>query len=131
MNKKFITAWLYHISFVLTSILLSNLFDFYFVAHVHFIKRCSILIQNKLKAMTNTGDEEHFNLLKILKNETNEILHLSLMVNRRFAHSLLASITSKLVLLVIDLYWIYLRIVNSNFNEQFLRTKNTFSFVQP
>lgn len=113
-----LTAWRIHVMFVLLSFIHGNLFDFYYSSRMHFIETCSILIQRKLiSRMMNVNTES----LKLLKETSSELWLLSELLNERFAFTLLTGITTKLALLVIDIYWIYMRVIHSMFNLDFIR----------
>lgn len=59
--------------------------------------------------------------LVLLKEATIKLWQLSEMLNERFAYTLLISVTSKLVVFVIDIYWIYIRIIHNVFTNDFIR----------
>lgn len=101
--------WRFHLILVIPSLILGNLFDFHFTSRVHFIENCSILIQRKLISYTS-GEET---TLELLKQASVELWLLSDLLNRRCSYSLLTSITSRLCIFVVDVYWIYIRVIQS------------------
>lgn len=108
---------------VAPSVILVNLFDFYFASRVHFIEKCSILIQRKLISLLGCGDGE---ALVQLKEASVELWCLSEMLNERFAYAMLITVTSKLAVLVIDIYWVYIRLVHNVFIHFIRKFNNGF-----
>jgi hypothetical protein len=56
-------------------------------------------------------------MLKHLKYTSIELWRLSDILNVRFAYTMLTCVICKLILLVIDIYWIYMRVSNSFFHH--------------
>lgn len=112
-------VWQFHILLILSSTILSNLFDFYFASRLHFIEKCSILIQRKLISYNATTKDGMS--MKLLREMSVELWRLSESLNERFAYSLLTSVTSKLAMLVVHIYWVYMRTLHGNFNFEFVR----------
>lgn len=100
---------------VAPSVILVNLFDFYYASRVHFIEKCSILIQRKLISLWGCDDGEES--LVQLKEASSELWRLSEMLNERFAYTMLVTVAGKLAVLVIDIYWVYIRMVHSVFTH--------------
>lgn len=105
------SVWRLHMLLVAPSVILVNLFDFYFASRVHFIEKCSILIQRKLISLWGCDDGEES--LVQLKEASSELWRLSEMLNERFAYTMLVTVAGKLAVLVIDIYWVYIRMVHS------------------
>jgi hypothetical protein len=103
--------------FIVLSVLVVNLFDFFFASRVHFIEKSSILVQRKLISPMTSGDST----LIQLQEASIELWHLSAMLNERFAYTLLMVVTSKLAVFVIDIYWVYIRVIHSVFNLDLVR----------
>lgn len=78
-----------------------------------------MLIQRKLISIVPNDDGA---LLVSLKEASIELWHLSELLNERFAYSMLISVTSKLAVFVIDIYWVYIRVIHNVFNFHFIRT---------
>lgn len=114
-----LSAWRLHQMFVFQSFILANLFDFYFATRIHFIEDCSILIQRKLNSLMLNGDSAS---LKLMQETSIDLWRLSELLNKRFAYTLLISITTKLVLFIVDIYWVYLRVIHNLLNMDFIRT---------
>jgi hypothetical protein len=104
--------------FILLSVLVVNLFDFFFASRVHFIENSSILVRRKLISPMTSDDST----LIQLQEASIELWHLSEMLNDRFAYTQLMVVTSKLAVLVIDIYWVYIRVIRSFFNMDLVRT---------
>lgn len=115
--------WKFHLSFVMISVFLGNLFDFYYTCHVNFIEKTAICLQCKLKQMFESGNRD-LETLKLLKSTAADVWILSEMINDRFAYSILSSTAFKLFHFVIDFYWIYIRIRLSLYDYYFPRNKN-------
>lgn len=103
---------------VFLSVILMNLFDFYYASCIHFVETRAILIQKKLISLMANNDSAS---LMLLKGTSIELWHLSEMLNERFAYTLLMTVTSKLVIFVIDIYWVYIRIIHSVYDFDFIR----------
>lgn len=124
-------VWRLHITFVIPSVLLINLFDFYFSTCVHFIERNSILVQRKLISLL--ANDDGATLLE-MKETTMELWLLSELLNERFEYTLLVTTTTKLIIFVIDIYWVYVRVIHfEHFNIEFIsmcnKTKSSSSIV--
>lgn len=124
-------VWRLHITFVIPSVLLINLFDFYFSTRVHFIERNSILVQRKLISLLANDDGA---TLMEMKETTMELWLLSELLNERFEYTLLVTTTTKLIIFVIDIYWVYVRVIHfEHFNIEFIsmcnKTKSSSSIV--
>lgn len=119
-------VWRLHITFVLPSVLLINLFDFYFSTRMHFIERHSILVQRKLISLL--ANDDGATLLE-MKETTMELWLLSELLNERFEYTLLLTTTTKLIIFVIDIYWVYVRVIHfEHFNTEFISMCNKSSF---
>lgn len=117
-SKFLVLVWRFHQMIVFLSVILLNLFDFYYASRMHFIETRSILIQEKLISLMADGDAA---TLKQLKKTSIELWHLSAMLNERFAYTMLMTVLSKLIVFVIDIYWIYIRIIHAVFTFHFIR----------
>jgi hypothetical protein len=95
-----------------------NLFDFHYASRIDFIEKTSILIQEKLISPVVNGSAS---TIASLKETSRELWHLSEMLNERYAYTLLLTVTSKLVIFVIDIYWIYMRVIHNVFDFDFIR----------
>lgn len=104
--------------FVFQSVILVNLFDFYYASRIHFIETRSIFIQKNLIYLMANKDSTN---LMLLKEAAIELWQLSEMLNQRFAYTLLMTVTSKLLVFVIDIYWIYIRVIHNQFTYDFIR----------
>lgn len=60
--------------------------------------------------------------LMLLKEASIELWNLSEMLNERFAYTMLITVTSKLAVFIIDIYWVYMRVTHSQFDIHFIRT---------
>lgn len=112
--------WKFHLTFVMISVFLGNLFEFYYTFHVNFIDKSARFIQCKLEEMSKNRKKD-LQTLKLLKSAAGDLWILSDMINERFAYSILTSATLKMFHFVIDLYWIYIRIMLSNYDYYFTR----------
>lgn len=112
---------------VLQSFVIVNLFDFYFAMRVHFIEYGSISIQRRLKPQIVSSND---GTLRLMQRASIELWHLSELLNERFAFSLLVTATSKLTIFVVDIYWVYTRLVHSLFDFYFIRNLLLKVFTQ-
>lgn len=118
----FYLVWRLHLMYVVLSAIIVNLFGFYFASRVHFIENSSILIQRELISLIGKEDVE---ALMQMKEASIELWFMSELLNERFAYTLLVSITSELTIFVIDIYWLYSRVVNGILNFYFIRKKQS------
>lgn len=129
INSSFtfcIAVWRFHVLSVITSVILINLFDFYFATRVHFIERNSILVQRKLISLLTNDDGA---TLLLMKETSMELWLLSELLNERFEYTLLFTTTTKLIIFVIDIYWVYVRVIHfEHFNIEFISMCNKSSF---
>lgn len=109
--------------FIFLSVIQMNLFDFYYASRIHFIEKSSILIQSKLISLMANDDGA---TLMLLKEASSELWCLAEILNERFAYTMLISVTSKLAVFVIDIYWVYIRVIHNVFNFHFVRTLQLF-----
>lgn len=110
------------------------MFDFHSPSRVHSIENRSILIRRKLISYTS-GDET---TLELLKQAVIELWLLSDLLNCRYSYSLLTSVTSSFcIFVVVDVYWIYIRVIHSISEDLLVRDTLTalpgdiFQFLQP
>lgn len=104
---------------VIGSSFLLNVFDFFFTARIKILRCFSQLIQRQILMTSNDTS-----LFPLIKTATLELWYLAELMTERYAYTLLLSVTSKIAVFVVDLYWVYLRIIYTPINMDFLRRKH-------
>lgn len=112
-------VWWHHIFLTFVSVVFVNSFDFYFISQIDFIRIASKNVQKHLK-MLKIDDQVRTNLMKY-KRISLKIHKLAEMMNERFGVSILIVTTCKLIHFVIDIYWVYVRIIHNNYDSAFIR----------
>ncbi|CRL05264.1 CLUMA_CG018522, isoform A [Clunio marinus] len=78
------------------------------------------MVQHKL-IDTSISNAYHLSILTMLKETSFDLWHLTELINNRFAYEMLLSVVTKLAVFVIDIYWVYIRILHAVFNYHFIR----------
>lgn len=99
-----------------------NAYDFAVVTQIDFIKDSAEKIQENLIRMKQNRIalvdlEKDLDELTRLKRVSHEVWHVTDLINKRCGLSLLITTTSKLTFLIIDIYWVYLRISQLHFHQ--------------